>query len=62
MKYYTLKEVAALVGVSVWRLYHNHYSGKLPEPTKYGRTRLYTTKDVDKIKDHFSNQKEAHVR
>jgi hypothetical protein len=55
---YTLSQVAVLIGIPYYRIYYGHYTGKIPEPKRVGRNRIYTVKDVQKIKEHFA-KKEA---
>jgi DNA-binding transcriptional MerR regulator len=57
-KEYTLNEVAQLTGIPYYRIYYGHYTGRIPEPKRVGRNRIYTEKDVEKIKEHFA-KKEA---
>jgi DNA-binding transcriptional MerR regulator len=52
-KLLTLKEVADVIGVTYRKLYYAHWTHQLPEPTKCGRVRLYTAKDVDRIRAYF---------
>ena len=53
---YTLNEVARLTGVPYYRLYYAHYTGRLPEPKRVGRNRIYTDRDVQRIKEHFTGK------
>jgi DNA-binding transcriptional MerR regulator len=52
-KEYSLREVAQLTGVAYYRLYYAYYTGQIPEPKKVGKTRIFTEKDVEIIKEHF---------
>ena len=54
---YMIEDVAALIGVSYWQLYRAHRTGKLAEPAKNGRYRLYTEADVERVKAYFTAQK-----
>jgi DNA-binding transcriptional MerR regulator len=56
---YSLCEVARLTGVAYYRLYYAFYTGQLSEPAKIGRTRIFTDKDVQKIKEHFSKKEKS---
>ena len=58
-KEYTLNEVALLTGIPYYRIYYGHYTGRIPEPKRVGRNRIYTEHDVQNIKEHFANKKEA---
>lgn len=53
---YSLSEVAKLTGIAYFRIYYAHYTGKIPEPQRVGKTRIYTAQDVAKIKEHFSRK------
>jgi hypothetical protein len=55
-KQYSLNDVVRLTGVPYYRLYYAFYTGQIPEPQKIGRTRIYTDKDVQKIKEHFTGK------
>jgi DNA-binding transcriptional MerR regulator len=57
-KEYTLNEVAWLTGIPYYRIYYGNYTGKLPEPKRVGRNRIYTEEDVRKIKEHFAEKEE----
>ena len=57
-KEYTLNEVARLTGISYYRIYYGHYTGRIPEPKRVGRNRIYTDKDVQRIKEHFSKKED----
>ncbi len=59
LKEYSLGEVAQLTGVAYYRLYYAFYTGQLPEPKKVGKTRIFTEKDVQNIKEHFGINEEA---
>ena len=49
MKFYTIEEVAALLGVAYHRVYHPTVTGRIPRPQKVGRTWLFTKSDVDRL-------------
>ena len=53
---YSLSEVARVTGIPYYRIYYSHYTGQIPEPRRVGRTRIYSEKDVQKIKEHFSKK------
>ncbi len=55
---YSLCEVARLTGIAYYRLYYAFYTGKLKEPKKIGRTRIFTDSDVRNIKKHFAIKEE----
>ena len=59
LKEYSLGEVAQLTGVAYYRLYYAIYTGQLPEPKKVGKTRIFTAKDVQNIKEHFGIKEET---
>src|SRR5437764_300478 len=50
---YTLGEVVRLTGIPYYRIYYGHYTGRIPEPRRVGRTRIYTEAEVRRIKEHF---------
>jgi DNA-binding transcriptional MerR regulator len=55
-KEYTLNEVARLTGIPYHRIYYGHYTGRIREPKRVGRNRVYTEKDVQRIKEHFAGK------
>ena len=55
-KQYSLGEVARLTGIAYYRLYYAFYTAKLPEPKKVGKTRIFTDRDVQRIKEHFAGK------
>jgi hypothetical protein len=57
-KEYTLNEVVCLTGIPYYRIYYGHYTGRLPEPKRVGRNRIYTVADVKRIKEHFAEKEE----
>jgi len=57
-KEYTLNEVARLTGIPYYRIYYGHYTGRIPEPKRVGRNRIYTEADVQKITEHFAAKEE----
>lgn len=57
-KEYTLNEVALLTGIPYYRIYYGHYTGRIPEPKRVGRNRIYTEQDVKNIKEHFAMKEE----
>jgi DNA-binding transcriptional MerR regulator len=56
-KMWTLQEVAKLLRIPYSRIYYAHYAGRFPEPRKYGRCRLYSAADVDRLRSHFGIKK-----
>jgi DNA-binding transcriptional MerR regulator len=50
----TLRDVADVLGITYRKLYYAHWTRQLPEPRKCGRVRLYTVKDVDRIRAYFA--------
>jgi len=56
---YTLNEVARLTGIPYYRIYYGHYTGRIPEPKRVGRNRIYTDRDVRRIKEHFARKEAA---
>jgi DNA-binding transcriptional MerR regulator len=57
-KEYTLNEVARLTGIPYYRIYYGHYTGRIPEPKRVGRNRIYTEKDVKIIIEHFASKED----
>ena len=54
-KYLSLDEVAQRVGVSYSRLWYYLISGRLPEPARVGRARVFDPSDVAQIEEFFSH-------
>lgn len=53
-KYMSLDEVALRVGVSYSRLWYYLISGRLPEPARVGRARVFDPSDGALIEEFFS--------
>jgi len=53
---FTLNEVVRLTGIPYYRIYYGHYTGRIPEPKRVGRNRIYSEKDVQRIKEHFAER------
>ena len=58
---FTLNEVARLTGIPYYRIYYGHYTGRIPEPKRVGRNRIYTDRDVRRIKEHFARKEAAGI-
>jgi predicted DNA-binding transcriptional regulator AlpA len=54
-KYMSLSEVAQRVGISYSRLWYYLISGRLPEPSRVGRARVFNAGDVALIEEFFSH-------
>ncbi len=55
---YTLGEVVRMTGIRHWQMYYALASGRLDEPRRVGRIRIFTDADVEKVKHLFpSNAK-----
>lgn len=51
---YGLRDVCKMVGVQYHHLYYAFYTGRIPEPAKIGKVRLYTSAEVEAIKNYFA--------
>jgi DNA-binding transcriptional MerR regulator len=52
-RYWGLMEVAREIGVPYWRIIYAEQAGHLPEPMRIACKRVYTDKDVDRIRNYF---------
>lgn len=53
MNYYTMTEVALMLGVKYYQVAYQHKIGQLDEPIKVGGRRAYGPEDVRRVADHF---------
>ena len=51
--YYTLTEVARMLGIKYFVLSYQHRIGKLSEPIKAGGRRAYSHEDIRRVAAHF---------
>jgi len=56
-QYYSLPEVVKMTGIVYYRIYYAMYAGKIPQPQKAGKARLYTMADIENIRKHFAEVK-----
>jgi hypothetical protein len=54
MTYYTMTEVAHMLGVKYYQVAYQHKIGELDEPIKVGGRRAYTSDDVRRVAEHFN--------
>jgi DNA-binding transcriptional MerR regulator len=54
MRYLGLMEVARETGIPYWRIIYAEQAGHLPNPMRIACKRVYTDKDVDRVRKHFS--------
>jgi DNA-binding transcriptional MerR regulator len=57
-RYFGLMEAARKTGISYWRIIYAEHAGRLPEPGRIARKRVYGDKDVERIRRYFG-RKEA---
>ena len=53
-----LMEVSRETGIPYYRIVYAEHAGHLPEPGRIARKRIYTDKDVERIRAYFG-RKEA---
>ena len=59
-QHFLLNEVARLVGVKAHKIHYALGNGYLDEPTeRINNKRIFTTKDVSRIRDYFANKATA---
>ncbi len=51
--FYSLSEVARLLGVKGYRIDYAHKTGSIPEPMRFCGKRVYRGTDVERIASHF---------
>ena len=53
-EFYSMKEVARLLGVRPHRVGYAVSTGAVPQPSqRFGNTRVFTVEDVRRLADHF---------
>jgi len=52
-RYLGLMEVARETGIPYWRIIYAEQAGYLPEPMRIACKRVYTDKDVDRVRKYF---------
>ncbi len=55
-RYFGLMEAAKRTGIPYWRIIYAEHAGHLPEPGRIACKRIYTPKDVERIKAYFGGE------
>ena len=64
-QFYTISDVARLLGIQEYRLQYAHRTGKVPSPEIVAGRRLYTWPQIEQLAQHFNvelGKEEDHVR
>jgi DNA-binding transcriptional MerR regulator len=55
--YYSILEIAKLLGIAEHRIAYAHRSGKLTEPVHVAGKRIYSASDIERIAYYFGLQR-----